>query len=246
MKILLISDVHSNIHALRAIEKQERTWDAVLFAGDMVDYGLQPQAVVAWMREHQAIAVAGNHDTALVAMYRQGFTPNEDPLQARSFCEHNLSSLSEEDLEYVAALPLEVTVTLDGITYFMTHIYDPNDEEALAHHLMQYHPLTSFERFWAEKVGETQGKRCLVLGHHHHCMLLQLKADAFIINPGAAGYKLGVDVGTKGASYIVMEDGIPYFRWADFDLSEDYKIVSEQMTQLEKGQRDSGLAIFGT
>ncbi|MBR3844180.1 MAG: metallophosphoesterase family protein, partial [Clostridia bacterium] len=42
MKLLVISDVHSNVNALHAIEKQEGTWDTVLFAGDMIDFGLQP------------------------------------------------------------------------------------------------------------------------------------------------------------------------------------------------------------
>lgn len=246
MKILLLSDIHSNINALRAIEHQEQTWDVVLFAGDMVDFGLQPHEVVTWMREHDAIAVVGNHDTYLVKTYNEHGRSVEDPLLARSFCEHNLAMLTQEDMEYLAALPLETTVELDGITYFMTHIYDPQDEEALAHQLEQYRPISSFDHYWQEKVGTTQGKRCIVIGHHHHCMVLQLKADAMLINPGSASYKLGVDGYAKGAAYVVMEDGTPYFRWADFDLTEDYKTISEQMLNLGEGQRSSGLAIFGT
>ncbi len=245
MKILLISDVHSNIHALRAIEQQEKAWDVVLFAGDMVDYGLQPKEVVCWMRDHNAIAVAGNHDISLVSTYRNHFIPKENPLQATSFCEHNLSLLSEEDVEYIASLPLEITVTLDDVTYFMTHIYDPQDEEALFHHLQEYHTVSFFEAFWQQKVGDTKGKRCLVLGHNHHCLMLQLKKDTFIISPGSAAYKLGNDVHAKGAHYVVIEDGVPSFRFVDFDFDQDYKVISEQMNQLEKTQKNVGLAIFG-
>ncbi len=244
MKLLVISDVHSNIHALRAIENQEGSWDASLFAGDMIDFGLQPHEVVEWMRSHNVIAVAGNHDVGLANLYNNGFQPLADPLTAESFCHHNLSILTKEDMEYVSDLPLEITVEFDGITYYMTHIYDQEDGQALLHHLEKYHSVVSFEEYWQQKVGNTNGKRCLVLGDSHHCMMVQLKKDALIINPGAAGYNLGADSAYKGASYIVIEDGIPYFRWADYDTSEDYQTVLTKMTNLEEWQRATGIAIF--
>ena len=244
MKLLVISDVHSNVHALHAIEQQEGSWDAVLFAGDMIDFGLQPHEVVEWMQKHNVIAVAGNHDTGLAQIYNNGFKPIDDPLKAKSFCEHNLSLLTPEDMAYVSALPLEITVEFDGITYFMTHIYDYNDGHAILHHLEQYDSIDTFEAYWQEKVGKTVGKRCLILGDSHHCMILQLRKDTMGLNPGAAGYNLGADSAYKGASYIVVEDGVPYFRWADYDTAEDFETVMTQMTQLEEWQRATGHAIF--
>lgn len=244
MKILVISDVHSNINALDAIEKQEKTFDAVLFAGDMLEYGLQPKEVIAWMRKNKVIAVAGNHDSSMLETYKQGFVPLKNPLLAKSFAEHNLSLLDDEDMEYIASLPIEVKAQFDGVTYFMTHIYDDNDGYALLHHLESYHSISKFEEYWAKKVGETKGKRCLILGDTHHCMMVQLKRDTFIINPGSAGYNLGPDSSTKGASYLVIEDGIPYFRYADYDTSEDFNIVKDQMQNLDDWQKATGLLIF--
>ena len=244
MKILIVSDVHSNMRALEAIEQKEKTWDAVLFAGDMIDFGLQPHDVVQWMQTHNVIAVAGNHDTGLAAIYNRGFTPLTNPLLAESFCQHNLSVLTKEDMAYVSSLPLEITVEMDDITFFMTHIYNYEDGQALLHQLEQYNSIPSFEQYWQQKVGKTQGKRCLVLGDSHHSMLVQPIRDALILNPGAAGYNLGADSAYKGASYIVMQDGVPYFRWADYDTSQDYQTVLNEMTNLEEWQRATGLAIF--
>ncbi len=244
MKILVISDVHSNVHALHAIEAKEKSWDAVLFAGDMIDFGLQPVEVVEWMQSHNVIAVAGNHDTGLAEIYNKGYTPLSDPFTAESFCHHNLSLLTEKHMEYVSSLPLEVTVKLDGVTYFMTHIYDYDDGQALLHQLEHYDSIASFEAYWTKKVGKTQGKRCLVLGDTHHCMMLQPRKDALVINPGAAGYNLGADSAYKGASYIIIEDGIPYFKWAEYDTAEDYQTVLEKMTGLDDWQKRTGLAIF--
>lgn len=244
MKILLLSDVHSNINALKAVEQQEKTWDMVLFAGDMVDFGLHPHEVVAWMQKNKAVAVAGNHDTALVKQWEQGFTPLASPYSANTFWQHNLSLLTREDLEYLKSLPLAVTLQADGVTYYMTHIYDETDGNALIHHLEQYHAIDSFESFWQKNVGKTKGKRVLVLGDTHHCMMVQLHKDSFVLNPGAVGYHLGADVAHKGATYIVIENGVPFFRFAEYSTKKEYQIVKENMTDLDEWQYQTGLAIF--
>lgn len=244
MKILVISDVHSNINALNAIEEKEKTFDAVLFAGDMLEYGLQPKEVIAWMKKHKVIAVMGNHDASILNTYKNGFVPLKNSLLATTFAEHNLSLLDEADMEYIASLPMEAKAEFDGVTYFMTHIYDENDGQALIHQMEQYNSISSFEKYWNEKVGRAEGKRCLVLGDTHHCMMLQPKADAFIINPGAAGYNLGGDVTTKGGSYIVIENGIPYFRYVEYDTLKDYETVKNDMPNLDDWQKKTGLLIF--
>ena len=244
MKILVISDVHSNINALKAIEENEKTFDAVLFAGDMLEYGLQPKEVISWMKNHRVIAVAGNHDLSILDAYKNGFAPLKNPLLATTFAEHNLSILDDEDMKYIASLPVETKAEFDGVTYFMTHIYDDNDGQALLHHLEGYHSISKFEDYWEKKVGETNGKRCLILGDTHHCKMVQLKANALVINPGAAGYKLGGDVTTKGGSYIIIEDGIPYFRYVEYDTQKDYETVKNEMPNLDDWQKQTGLLIF--
>ena len=51
MKILLISDVHANIHALEAVERAER-FDEVWCCGDLTDFGPDPVEVIRWMQAH--------------------------------------------------------------------------------------------------------------------------------------------------------------------------------------------------
>ena len=64
MKILVLADIHANWPALAAIAAKE-TFDACLFAGDLVDYGTDPVPCVEWIREHARAAVRGNHDHAV-------------------------------------------------------------------------------------------------------------------------------------------------------------------------------------
>ena len=244
MKLLVISDVHSNMKAVEAVATQEKHWDMIVFAGDMVDFGLYPHDVIDWMRKHRVIAVAGNHDMALVDKANSHFQPLRNPTDATTFLEHNLSLLTGEQVEYLSKLPEEAVFKVDGITYYMTHIYDKKDGYALLNHLKEHRSISAFESFWQVKVGNTKGKRCLILGDTHHCMMVQLKKDTLIINPGSLGYNLGEDVQTNGASYMVIEDGIPYFRYAQYNTEEEYQFVKEKMINLNEWQYQTGLAIF--
>lgn len=68
MKILLLSDVHGNIDALRAIDEtivRNARFDEVWVLGDLVDYGPAPGDVIAWVRAHATRVVRGNHDHAM-------------------------------------------------------------------------------------------------------------------------------------------------------------------------------------
>ena len=72
MKILVLSDIHANIWALRKILETEQNVDKICFAGDMVDYGIAPAEVIEWFRTHSdTIAVKGNHDAYAVKLFYQ-------------------------------------------------------------------------------------------------------------------------------------------------------------------------------
>ena len=55
MKALILSDIHANIHALRAIWEHEQDRDAVYCTGDLVDYGPSPREIISWVREHHVV-----------------------------------------------------------------------------------------------------------------------------------------------------------------------------------------------
>ena len=67
MRILVISDIHSNRQALEAVLRAERDIDLLVFAGDFVDYGIDPVYVVDFFRSYDkpCVLVRGNHDDFL-------------------------------------------------------------------------------------------------------------------------------------------------------------------------------------
>lgn len=65
MKFLVVSDVHANEHALRAVFENAPEHDQVMCLGDIVGYGAKPNECCALLRDCGAICLAGNHDAAI-------------------------------------------------------------------------------------------------------------------------------------------------------------------------------------
>jgi len=64
MRVAVISDVHSNLHALQAVLEAvdgERP-DAIWCLGDVVGYGPKPDECCCVVESRAAICLAGNHD----------------------------------------------------------------------------------------------------------------------------------------------------------------------------------------
>ena len=105
MEIALLSDIHSNLHALRACLKHatERGADRFVFLGDFVGYGGDPSGVVNVIADYVAkgaIALKGNHDEA-VEVWASYFNH-----AAQASLDLARDVLSAEQKEFLAGLPL--------------------------------------------------------------------------------------------------------------------------------------------
>lgn len=233
MKLLVISDVHGNIDGLRAVEKDAGSVDRVLFLGDMVDYGFYPHEVIRWMQEHQAIAVAGNHDRYLVNLADSGTVPLANPMEATTFAEYTLASLTPEDMDYLRALPQERVEELDGITYYMAHTYSDDDVQAFLKLMVRCKSVEAFESVWAEKVGAaTLGQpRRIIYGHSHQCMAHMVRRGAMWLNPGSLSYRIGSDSRACGGDYILIRDGEVLLRHVDYPTEHLYQFADRTSLQ---------------
>jgi len=62
MRVLVVSDVHSNLVALEAVLADAQPFDRVWSLGDIVGYGPEPNRCIALLSEYDHLAIAGNHD----------------------------------------------------------------------------------------------------------------------------------------------------------------------------------------
>jgi len=101
MCLLVISDIHSNLEAFRAVLEDAGPVDEVWCLGDVVGYGPDPNACVELLRSLPHRCIAGNHDWATLGRLDLGDF-NQDARAANLW---NRSQLTPDNLGYLEALP---------------------------------------------------------------------------------------------------------------------------------------------
>jgi len=94
LKLALIADVHSNLHALEAVLDRidDLSPDALLCAGDIVGYGARPNECCSVVEDRAALAVFGNHEVA--ALTRDTIWMNAHAAKAAAWTAGNLTEAS--------------------------------------------------------------------------------------------------------------------------------------------------------
>ena len=119
MRYGIITDIHNNVTALRAVMKQleQRNCDRIICCGDMIGIGPDPEeSVQEILRIPRLIAVRGNHESYLL----EGMPtecPNEEHMSLEEMehhrWEHHL--LSEESVAFLRSLPKRIDFVTEGL-----------------------------------------------------------------------------------------------------------------------------------
>src|SRR5687767_7317061 len=64
MRVLILSDIHSNYTALDTVLAVAGPFDQLWNLGDTIGYGPRPNECVLAMRKHAKVMIGGNHDLA--------------------------------------------------------------------------------------------------------------------------------------------------------------------------------------
>jgi len=118
VRTAVLSDVHSNLHALEAVlaEVEAASFDAVWCLGDVVGYGPRPNECVALLQARSAICLAGNHDLVVLgkislatfageAGAAAAWTQGELDKESRAFLDGLLPSAATEEAELFHGSP---------------------------------------------------------------------------------------------------------------------------------------------
>ena len=62
MRALIVSDIHGNLEALKAVLAAAEPYDVLWNLGDVVGYGGSPNEVIELIRAKAEVNVRGNHD----------------------------------------------------------------------------------------------------------------------------------------------------------------------------------------
>lgn len=188
MRLLILSDVHSNLAALEAVLEDAGRWDTAISAGDVVGYGPNPEECVDKLMFKGFRCAKGNHDNAVYDGDSSWF--NDD---AKDAIKINRGQLSTRSMRWLGSQPTELRLKL--------HRHD-----IAVYHGSPTEPLTSYiypqdAKARADNLLEHTGADVLILGHTHIPYIVEKKGK-FIINPGSVGQPRD---GNPRASYIVLE-----------------------------------------
>jgi predicted phosphodiesterase len=123
MRILVLSDLHSNATALDAVLAAAKDhWDLSVCLGDVVGYGPDPNEVTARLREMGTQTIRGNHDKAVTGLM---ITDDFNPV-AKAAVDWTRAQLKPEHLAWLSALPQGPLAT-DGVVLVHGALQDEDE-----------------------------------------------------------------------------------------------------------------------
>ncbi len=202
MRILVVSDIHANIDALRAINE---SFDEVLFLGDAVDYGPDPVSCIGWLRERGATRVRGNHDNAVAFRVDCGCGQAYRHL---SVLTRKLmwKLLDQELLDWTGAAQTSLELSSGGRSVFAVHAA-PSD------HLFKYVAPEVSDEELAEQ-GNVAGSAIVLMGHTHRPFIRETGGRTYV-NVGSVGQPRD---SIAAASYAILEDGRAELKRVEYDI----------------------------
>ncbi|HKB78297.1 MAG TPA: metallophosphoesterase family protein [Thermoanaerobaculia bacterium] len=229
MRALVISDLHANADALRAVFSRVRRkrLDAVVCLGDFVGYNAEPNQVLDVMRavKQRKLYIRGNHDR-VVAGLEEGTAFNPAAHEVAHWTREHLSAPNRRFLQSLPTGPLRH----DGV--LLCH-GSPDDEDEYVFHDLQ--ALRVFERTDAPIV---------LYGHTHLPVIFSIDANGsvagcavrddasfrlergrrYLINPGSVGQPRDRN---PHASFAIVDSGrmtAQFFR-VSYDVGKTQRAI---------------------
>jgi putative phosphoesterase len=234
MRLALISDVHSNFHALEQVLArldQERV-DLILNLGDLVGYNAHPNECVEMLQRPDVLNLAGNHDLALLNMELAQYF-NIIAYQAIIWARENVRP---EYVEFIQNLPL----TRDGENFVACHGTPSSPDSYINYHFQGKKVL--------KMLNKGLGLRVCFFGHTHRRALwykdIRGKVALQPIMPGKILLEPKWHYLLNPGSVGQPRDGNPEAAYAIFDSEEfsiEYRSVPYDVAAAQQSILKAGL-----
>ena len=224
MRIAIISDIHSNLEALKTVLKyiENEKISRIICLGDVVGYGPRPNECVDLVREKCERTLLGNHDSASLDETDINFF-NEYARQAILWTRKRLN---QETKEFLRSLPYTYP---EGNTLYV-HSSPVEPEE--------WHYVLSVGE---AKYSLNQIKYSLVfIGHSHVAVTFTLEQgkldesnfllspkDRYIVNVGSVGQPRDGDPRASFVIFDTQERRIQYIR-LEYNVRKTFEEIMEQ------------------
>ena len=220
MIVAIISDIHANIIALKAVLKdiEEQQVDSIYCLGDLIGYAPFPNEVIALIKEKNIPTVMGNYDDG-IGYERYICGCDYKDAEAEALGHESIAwtkrHTSEENKEFLRNLPKEIRVDIAGKRLLLVH-GSPN-------RLNEY-VTEEISRDYANELITLADTDILVCGHTHLPFTMVLK-DKLLINVGSVGKPKHGDPQALYAIISIERDVKVDFRKVPYDYEVTAKAI---------------------
>lgn len=187
MKIAVISDIHANLHALTAVinDVEKRGVEKVFALGDYAMAGAQPVETMQFILTRPWEMIQGNTDK-MIATYSEKLyqdTKAAFPVMAEAL-KFDISVLPKKYIDFLASLPPEKIVEIEGIKIHLVHGSPRRNNENIYPDLK---PET------VEEMTRNSDADLILCGHTHIPCGYQLNNKKTVVNVGSVGRSMTPD-----------------------------------------------------
>lgn len=233
MRVLVISDIHANLTAFKAVlADADGEWDKIWFLGDLIGYGPDPNECAQLLRQHDHLALSGNHDWAVLDRI-DITTFNREAQHAISWTQETITEETRVYLDELPSLHVEEPFTLAHASPrqpVWEYVLDPYTAALNFQYFDTRYCLVGHTHvpIWFEE--DENDDVVPNLPNYHHP--LHLNERRIIINPGSVGQPRDSD---PRASYALLNtDELAWsYRRVEYDLQE----TQQRMRQHEMPPR---------
>jgi len=193
-KILLISDIHGNYPALKAVAEQchNENFDMILNCGDSTVYATFPNETLDWLRDHNALSILGNTDRKILKILKGKKVKKPKMDEKRVMYTWTAKQLTPENRKYLAEMKKTTVLESEGFSIGLFHGSPENNDEFLFYDT----PTTRFQ-----KLSRKTDCNIVLVGHSHTPFHKKVNHIHFI-NPGSVGRMFDKN---PEASYATLE-----------------------------------------
>ena len=136
MRIAVISDIHGNLPALKAVlnDFETRAIDQVICLGDLVDFAPWSNEVIQLIRSNRIMTIMGNHDERIafdLPVIPLSKHSEKETLARNKAINHSKSVVTRDNKAYLASLQKSILLQFENYKLYFTHASPENIDEYL-------------------------------------------------------------------------------------------------------------------
>lgn len=227
MKIGIITDIHSNIQALKAVlnEFDRIKIDKIICCGDIIGIGINPEETVQELvkRKDILIAVRGNHEQYLLNGLPKRIHDNKRKFGKEEIENHkwNHKKLSEQSIKFLSELKLYENIEIEEKKILIVH-YPPKDDGTYKMYIKNPSIIESQEMF------KEYDDDIFLFGHTHTYSINEID-NKWYINTGSLGCPLNSNIARAG----LLEINNGKVKFKSINVEYNVKEIIEEIYRLK-------------